>query len=118
MHYNPATRQGKAKPSLRPVGSPGKGVLRLISNSEKQQADPNRDNVVSMLRHGVGSVLDGLSEAQAKVRDARRLHEIALSLGDEQVAAMLGHELGRVAAATRITGSEPDQPAPQGAKND
>lgn len=111
MHHNHATRQGSARPSLRPVRSHGKGALHLISDSAEQQAGPNRDNVVSMLRHSVGSVLDGLSEAQAKVRDARRLHEIALSVGDEQVAAMISHELGQVAAAARITGSEPDRPA-------
>ena len=66
MHHNHGTRQRSARPSTKPVGSLGEGALRLISDSDEQQADPNRDNVVSMLRYGVGSVLDGLSEAQAK----------------------------------------------------
>lgn len=116
MQKNHSAQHASSSQSLRLVNSQEKEALRLVPDSTEEQDGPDRDNVVSMLRRGVGSVLDGLGEAQAKVRDARRLHEIAVSVGDEQVVAMLGHELGQVVTAARISGPEPDQPAPRGAK--
>jgi len=73
----------------------------MISDPQGHE-DPDRDNVVSMLRHGVGSVLEGLSEAKSKVQDGRRLHEMAASVGDEEVERMIGHELRQVEEAAKV----------------
>jgi len=78
--------------------SQNKGGLKLAADIES----PDRDNVVSMLRHGVGNILEGLNEARGKVQDARRLHEIAASVGDEEVEMMIGHELRRVEEAAKV----------------
>ena len=79
-------------------GSQNKEGLKLVADTDS----PDRDNVVSMLRHGVGTVLEGLSEAKGKVQDARRLHEIAASVGDEEVEVMIGHELRQVEEAAKV----------------
>jgi hypothetical protein len=55
-----------------------------------------------MLRYGVGTVLEGLDEAKSKVQDARRLHEIAASVGDEEVEVMIGRELRQVEEAAKV----------------
>jgi hypothetical protein len=90
--------QGHTSQSPSLSGSQDKGELKLVADTDS----PDRDNVVSMLRHGVGSVLEGLSEAKDQVRDARRLHEIAASVGDEEVETMIGHELRQVEEAAKV----------------
>lgn len=98
MKSNDAAEEGHAGQRPRRGGSQNKGGLRLVAATD----NPDRDNVVSMLRHGVGSVLEGLSEAKNLVRDARRLHEIAASVGDEEVETMIGHELRQVEEAAKV----------------
>lgn len=98
MKSNNAADEGHSERKPRRGGSQNKGGLRLVADT----GNPDRDNVVSMLRHSVGSVLEGLSEAKDQVRDAHRLHEIAASVGDEQVETMIGHELRQVEEAAKV----------------
>jgi hypothetical protein len=72
-----------------------------IAKGNDLHDSPDQSNVVSLLRQGMGPVMEGLNEAKSKVREAKRLHEIAASVGDEQVKAMLGHELRQVEEAAR-----------------
>lgn len=99
MKNNQAKRQRNLGRAPRLVGSRNKGDLRLIAKPDS----PDQNNVVGLLRYGVGSVLEGLTEAKDKVRDAKRLHEIAASVGDDEVEAMIGHELRQVEVAAKVS---------------
>jgi hypothetical protein len=69
---------------------------RLTVVPEGEQSGPDRDSVVSMVRHAIGPVLDELSEAKKAIRAARRLQQIAKTVGDEQVEQMIAAELRSV----------------------
>jgi hypothetical protein len=102
MESSQAIGNGSAGQSPRLARSQNEGGLRLVSDSNQQQDGSESGNVVPLVRQAVGQVLDGLSDANDKVRDAKRLHEIAASVGDEQVETMIGHELRRLEEAAKV----------------
>jgi len=102
MESSEALDNGSAGQSPRLAHLRNEGGLRLVSDSNQQQDGSEPGKVVPLVRQAVGQVLDGLSDAKDKVRDAKRLHEIAASVGDEQVETMIGDELRRLEEAAKV----------------
>lgn len=75
---------------------------KLASESRGKQSGLDRDNVVDIVRHKVGSVLDDLADARKKVQGAKRLHETAREVDDREVESIIAGELKTLAAEARL----------------
>ena len=102
MRRNKAKKSGGTNQVQGGNGTPKRPSLRLTPEAVKQQVDPKQGTVVSLLRRAIGPVLDGLGETTTAIGEAKRVREIARSLGDEEVEGLLTQELNRIADAARV----------------
>lgn len=63
-------------------------------------AAPDQETVKQLVRDAVGKNLDGLSQANKAAKEARRLLEMAHSMGDREAEDALRQSLDLLAAAT------------------